>query len=191
LSNERLINRDTKNQFLKPRKVELDPFDVYGYGLKHWEYGNKKVIGYGGAFAGFRAYFILCPKYSIGSVVLTNTTNDIAQDIAEALIGMFIKVMKSKNVEKRYDIYEGLFTNRWRDIQIINIGDYLYYYNLDSSDPSKDLIKIEGNPNKGFIDMNCNGKESKGERIEYEFSTKGGIKKIKIGSSILYPKLFN
>lgn len=190
LKNEDILSRDVKTEFLKPRKVELRPYDVYSYGLKLWEYGNKKVMGYGGAFAGFRSYFVLCPKYSVGSIVLTNSLNDITKRMAEGMISMYVKMKEAGDVNNMYHRYEGLFKNRWMDIQIINLGDSLYYYDLDSVDPVSDLIKIEGDPIKGFRDMNANGCDSKGERIEYYFKSSGGVKKIRIGSSILYPKLW-
>jgi CubicO group peptidase (beta-lactamase class C family) len=187
LKNEEILSSKVKQVMLKPRKVEKHPDDTYALGVKTWKSGNNQLLGHGGSFAGFRSYYALCPKYSIGAVVLTNSMNDRAKSIVEALIDMTIKVKVKGAGSAKLQIFEGMFENRWSDIQIISMGDTLYYYDLDSNNPANDLIKLE-QKGRGFIDEHAPGGDYKGEGVEYVFNSRGSIRYLKWGSTILYPK---
>lgn len=187
LKNEDILGAKIKQTILKPRKVEKHPDDTYALGFKVWKNGNNQLIGHGGSFAGFRSYYAICPKYSLGAVVLTNSMNDRAKSMVEALIDMAIKIKIKGAGAKKYQIFEGMFSNRWSDIQILGMGEDIYYYDLSSNNPSNELIKLEKR-GKGFIDENASGGDYKGEVVEYVFNSRGTIRHLKWGSSILYPK---
>jgi|GEM_PF-2908611 len=187
LKNENLLEAKVKQTILKPRKVEKYPADTYALGFKVWKSGNNQLIGHGGSFAGFRSYYALCPKYSLGAVVLTNSMNDRAKSMVEALLDMAIKTKVKGSGDKKYQMFEGMFTNRWSDIQILGMGEDLYYYDLSAVNPANELIKLI-RKGKSFIDENASGGDYIGEGVEFLFNSRGSIRHLKWGSSILYPK---
>jgi CubicO group peptidase (beta-lactamase class C family) len=191
LKSEKLVPNKIKQLFLKPRKVEAHPEDVYALGLKVVKSGKNVLYEHGGSFAGYRSYYAFSPKHAVGAIVMTNSMNDAPMKLAEGLINMQIKIKNLQKIDDRFKHYEGIYANRWGDYHIISLGSRLYYYDLKSEDPAKEIIEIAGNVNVGFVDSNAPGNSYKGEKIAFDFTAKGGIKQVRFGSSILYPKFWN
>lgn len=191
LKNEKLLSKDIKSKFLKTLKpAEEYPDEEYSMGLKIWKYKKNIFYGYEGDFRGVKSCMILCPRHNLGSIVISNSTNNIAKSMSEVLIEMAIKISNITKFDESLTRFEGIFANNRADIQIISLNSALCYYNLESVDPI-DSLKSMKITNEGFFDEQGVGQDSKGERIEFDFAKKNCISSIKFGSEVFYPKVWD
>ena len=110
--------------------------------------------------------------------------------MAEVLIEIFIKILNLSEVDNSLDIFEGIFTNKRTDIQIIPLNKSLCYYYLKSINPVGEIIKLT-KEKTGFINDLGFLSDSKGEAVSFDFAKKNTIRSLKIGSEIFYPKYWN
>ena len=191
LKNEAILQSKVKSLFLKPiNVVENSSGEDYSMGLKIWKYKKNIFYGQESSFRGFSSCMIICPRHNIGSIVLTNSQNDMAKTMAEVLIEIYIKILNLSEVDNSLDIFEGIFTNKRTDIQIIPLNKSLCYYYLKSINPVGEIIKLT-KEKTGFINDLGSISDSKGEAVSFDFAKKNTIRSLKIGSEIFYPKYWN
>jgi CubicO group peptidase (beta-lactamase class C family) len=173
----KLLTDESKREMQRINWFRGENHEQYGLGYEIWRVGNRWIAGHGGSFQGYRSKVGLEGKGEIGVVVLTNAIDAPALSLTNGIfhtINYFRKEedkFKSRSESSKGSLgkYEGRFSGRWGDIEIVAAGDRLLGFWWDGDRPTEyvyELGRREGNEfriisgfDKGYI----------GETIKFEF----------------------
>ncbi|MEM1337354.1 MAG: serine hydrolase domain-containing protein [Bacteroidota bacterium] len=87
-------------EMLRQNGVVTDGSKVpYGLGVDITNYKNYMTLGHGGAWAGFRAHFLIVPELDMSVALLSNTNSFIALDECHKVLDLFLPVQSSESPE--------------------------------------------------------------------------------------------
>ena len=188
IGSKQLLSDESKRNMQKIHFSMVNEKDHYGIGYEIWKLERNQIIGHGGGYAGYRTRVGMNKDGEIGVVVLTNMMDGPAASI---LNGIFKSVIHLKNKEKKYfsskkstinlSKFEGRYSKRWGDSQIINVGDYLVSFWLDNTNPFEYIYKLKLKKNNEFKIISGNDMGSIGEKACFELDKKGNVKRMFIG----------
>lgn len=184
----KLLSDESKKEMQKvswKRPVKDD--NNYGLGF----IVGKETMGHSGGFQGYTTQISMDKKNEVGIVILSNAVNAPTRKFREGffrLVNYFKKngkyfQKKSKDLSK----YEGLFTFRWGEADIVNINNNLICYAPEYINPTEDICKFEQNSKDNFKVIEGDDYGRLGENLKYEFDGKGNIRKVTFGANPMYP----
>lgn len=99
----------------------------YGLGISITEKGGEQYFGHGGGFQGFATKVLVNQKSNMGVIVLTNSIDAWADEIALGIHDVFSR-MKEEETKKQIPSmrkFEGYYRNRWGDVVVVQAGNKL------------------------------------------------------------------
>jgi len=145
----------------------------YALGCGTAEIEGAAIRGHGGGFSGFISRIAFDAKNGISVVVLTNSIDGAAREIAD---GIFRTIYTAPALIKKYGKrnianatqYENVYRERWWDMVIANAGKCLFAFNPKTNSPLEDASTLVEKEKGVFVINNKNGQGSVGENVVFE-----------------------
>lgn len=158
----------------------------YGLGLMAWKVNGRYVYGHSGGFPGFISQVALDERNGICAVVLTNSQDGPAKALMGTVFNVvdyFAKERGRSQLVPSMELgrYEGHFTGRWGDLQVLNVGGHLLGFSLSEDKPMTTAFTLvpRGEHLFRMVDLNPYGYD--GERARFGFDKKGQLCTMTIG----------
>lgn len=100
LNNNKLVSRESKKEMQRVQWVTDDDEIKRGLGCGIWKVDNTKIVGHSGGFPGFITQIAWDNKSQLGVVVLTNSWDGMASEIADTVFHFI------SHVVEKYDDYQ-------------------------------------------------------------------------------------
>jgi D-alanyl-D-alanine carboxypeptidase len=188
----RLLTDYSKREMQRIQWVRAEGPPHYGLGCEIWPTGRRQLFGHGAGFNGYRGMMRLDSKHKLGVVLFCNAlgvpisqmTEDIYHTLYFFLAG---KHQPSKTVKagKNFSNYQGRFTGRWDEIELINLGSTLWAFSPAQSKPMKFAMRLKQVNSKTFTIMTGDSFDYIGENITFSFDKKGKANTIHFGPNRL------
>ncbi|MGH2405262.1 MAG: serine hydrolase domain-containing protein [bacterium] len=182
LGNPILLSDESKREMQRIHWLNKKTERHYGIGHDIWKADQNFIVGHGGAFPGFITRIGWDPERRIGVTVLTNALDDLAGTL---LTGIFSTIYyfaehsaKFRTSGKRRSglaRYEGRFSSRWSDADVVRVGNQLVAFVLMSDKPMTDgailerlgghVFRIGSGDEFGYL----------GERAAFQFDRRGRL----------------
>jgi CubicO group peptidase (beta-lactamase class C family) len=193
LGNPILLSDQSKREMQRVHWFNKKTDHHYGVGLDIWKVGQRLIVGHGGGFAGFITRIAWDPERKIGVTVLTNALDDLAGIL---LSGVFSTVQfflehgarftprgkRSPNLAR----YEGHFSSRWSDIEVVSLGGHLVAFAPRSDTPMADATVLERLEGHTFKIGAENEFGYLGERATFHFDRRGRLAGLAWGPNPLH-----
>ncbi len=145
LGNPDLISDDGKREMQRIHWLNKKADRHYGLGYDIWKVDQTVIVGHGGGFPGFMTRIGMDPESKIGVAVLTNALDDLAGILIAGIfstIAYFAKnasrFQPSRKRSRRLARYEGRFSSRWSDADVVRIGTRLVAFGPMSDKPMEE-----------------------------------------------------
>lgn len=185
-----ILTRESIKEMSRVQCWKSGNWEMYGLGFSIWDRnGEGALVGHGGGFAGYSSRVALDREKNIGVVVLTNTIFAHSHLIINACFDAFQFIEKNNVKSKDLNLskYEGVFSSRWMDMIVVQIGDDLYGIDPSQSDIFEDSMQFKKLGKDKFKMVNGNKYNQVQEDIEFEFDKSKKIKGVKFGAIYLLP----
>ena len=159
------------------QKVQFQGADRNTYGLGWWsgQVEGMKAIGHSGGYPGFSSRLELVPSKHLVIMVLTNTTYFSATLIERGILRILKYIASQYQAPKNnYSAYTGMYTNRWYEINVAQVGNRLITFEpfisgfLDRPSllrkTGPDVFKIEDGTGDDYIGELARFRKRKGSR---------------------------
>lgn len=93
----------------------------------------------------------------------------------------------SGEVVRSAEKYEGRFSGRWGEVDVIALDGRLYTYSPRNANPLEDFSPLEYKGNNEFKIMGGSDFDSIGETLKYQFDKKGKIKAVYWDYNLMKP----
>lgn len=173
-----LIGKESKKEIMKEYWATGEEGESYGLGLDIYKIERRKIVGHGGAFAGFVTQISFDIENDIGVITLTNTNDSSCGSINTGVFETIYKFVdeKSKYSEGKRIVnqekLEGAYRSRWGDTIVVGIDTSLIAFGPETNSPVKNgtLFKAK-QKNKFVMEMKSNF-DSPGEFATFIFEKK-------------------
>lgn len=182
LGNPILLSDESKREMQRIHWLNKKTEHHYGVGHDIWKADQSLIVGHGGGFPGFITRIGWDPERKIGVTVLTNALDDLAGTL---LNGIFSTIYyfaehnaKFRTSGKRGpDLarYEGRFSSRWSDAEVVSVGSQLVAFVLKSDKPMADGVILERVGGHVFRISSGDEFGYLGERAAFQFDRRGRL----------------
>jgi CubicO group peptidase (beta-lactamase class C family) len=147
-----------------------------GYGIAFVD--DRKIVGHGGGFQGFRTSIGMDPDRRIGVAVLTNAIDGPAGTL---MTGVFETIhdclaragRPSPGSAARLRRYEGRYAGRWGDVELVTVAGRLVGYDPSESRPLRGANALEARGPGRFQIVDGPGGGQVGETVTFEPNSRG------------------
>ena len=176
----RLLSDLSKREMQRPQWMRNED-DRYGLGFHIWIVDGRPIVGHGGGFQGFKTAIGMDVERRIGVAVLTNAIDAPAQPL---MIGVFQTIydylkpseVSPRSIRTRAGLrkYEGRYTGRWWELEIVAVGDRLLAYDASSDRPLREPNVLERRGRERFQIAAGPGVGYVGETVTFRSRAGGG-----------------
>ncbi|HET9000499.1 MAG TPA: serine hydrolase domain-containing protein [bacterium] len=182
----RLLSDLSKREMRRPQWQRAG--EGYGLGYHIWTVDCTPIVGHGGGFQGFKTAIGMDTERKIGVAVLTNAIDGPAQPL---MIGIFQTIYDCLGrVDSRASSsatsaallrYEGRYTNRWGELEIVRVGNRLVGFEPRSDRPLRDVDELERRGPGRFRIVAGAGIGSIGEAVTFQLDARGVPRRLRWG----------
>jgi len=175
----RLLSDLSKREMQRPYSSRNDD-GQYGLGYNIWSVDGRAVVGHGGGFQGFKTAIGMDTERRIGVTILTNAIDGPAQPL---LIGVFKTIQDclaratrpapSSGTLAALRRYEGRYTGRWWDLELVTVGGRLVGYDPSGDRPLQSANELEARGPGRFQIVSGPGAGHVGETVTFEHDARG------------------
>jgi hypothetical protein len=187
LGNPVLLSDDSKREMQRIHWLNTKTGHHYGLGLDIWKVSDHLVVGHGGGFPGFITRMGWDPDAKVGVTVLTNALDDLAGTLMNGIFGTIYHFAEpggraatagtGASTRRALNLarYEGRFSSRWSDVEVVRVGRQLVAFVPGSNSPMADSVVLEHL--HGHVFRIASGSEFGylGERVAFRFSPRGRL----------------
>jgi hypothetical protein len=154
----------------------------YGIGFDLWKVDGATIVGHGGGFPGFITRIAMDPDRKIGVAVLSNAIDPLSGILANGVLATIYAFLRpggparsSRRRPARLSRYEGRFSSRWSDTEIVDAGGRLVAFAPALDRPMDEAavlqhvrgheFKIAGGSEFGYL----------GEKAVFRFGRRGRL----------------
>ena len=187
IGSNKLLTDESKRDMQRIQWTRKDQKEHYGLGFEICDNEKIELVGHGGGFQGFITRIAMDKDNKIGVVVLTNAIDGPAINIANGIFEIFKffkdnKITYRKNSKnKGFNGYDGLFTNRFGEIRLVNINNNLLGFTPMSNSPMAVTYKLKPLRNDKFKITETDDFDYLGETVEFIKNKKGTVVGVKFG----------
>lgn len=176
LGNTTLLSDESKREMQRIHWLNRKADHHYGLGFDIWKVDERQIVGHGGGFPGFITRIGLDPERKIGVTVLTNALDDLAGVLLNGILSTIYYFVEhgagpraSKKRRPNLARYEGRFSSRWSDTDVVSVDGRLVAFVPRSDRPMADGAILE--PLGGHAFKIGSGSEFGylGERATFQF----------------------
>lgn len=188
IKNNKIISTQSLASMVKTRiKIEND--EQYGFGTQINILSGKNIVGHSGGASGFSTYVGYDQKDDIGVIILTNAHKFQATNIG---LGIFDMLNRLKGEFSKYDTiekfknnkkYEGIYSSRWGDSLIVQVGNSFFDLGPKGSFLLKFSDILEPIDSKTYKVVSKSGYGMNGETVRFGKDKKSKKYYIDFGSS--------
>ena len=181
LGNTALLSDESKREMQRVHWMNKKTDHHYGIGFDLWKVDDTLIVGHGGGFPGFITRIGMDPERKIGVAVLTNALDPIAGTLANgilATIGYFLKhdaQFSSKRRAANLARYQGRFSSRWSDTEVIRAGSQLVAFAPALDRPTDEAVVLKHRRGHEFKITSGSEFGYLGENVAFEFGRKGRL----------------
>jgi D-alanyl-D-alanine carboxypeptidase len=182
----RLLSDLSKREMGRPQWLRAG--EGYGLGYHIWTVDGTPIVGHGGGFQGFRTAIGMDTERKIGVAVLTNAIDGPAQPL---MIGIFQTIYdclgrvdahaSSSGTRAALLRYEGRYTNRWGEVEIVSVGNRLVGFDPRRDRPLHDADELERRGPGRFRIVAGPGVGSIGEAVTFQLDARGVPRRLRWG----------
>jgi len=175
----RLLSDLSKREMQRPQWLRNDD-GQYGLGYNIWPVDGRAVVGHGGGFQGFKTAIGMDIERRIGVAILTNAIDGPAQPL---LMGVFKTIQDclarasraapSPGTLAGLRRYEGRYTGRWWEFDLVAIGGRLIGYDPSGERPLQHANELEARGPGRFQIVSGPGGGHVGETVTFEHGAGG------------------
>lgn len=171
-------------QWVRPGK-ELH----YGLGYEIIQKRDATLFGHSGGFSGFNTCMLMDAKRKNGVTILTNAL--IGTTVYDLTLGLLhiLAVTRSWKplVNRSLKKYEGHFSERWSDTDIVAVEDHLKAFAPFSPKPLKEPFTLQPVGRHQFKIVSGSDSDYLGETVRFEFDRSGKVKQLFWGPNPMRP----
>jgi CubicO group peptidase (beta-lactamase class C family) len=194
LTNDLLLTKESKKEMQRIQWIEeTNPNLMRGLAYELVKSDNMMLRGHGGGFSGFSTKINFEREKEIGVAVLTNASGTNVNELALGIFHIIQYVLANydtlKSIEDKsanLDKLEGLYSNRWGDVQIVKINNSLSLVYPNNSKIFADVQKLKHQSGNTFIIETGDNFDYLGEKVIFNL-VNGEVKNVQIGASIAIP----
>ena len=186
----RLLSDLNKREMQRAQWVS-DGEPQYGLGYSLWPVAGAVIVGHGGGFQGFKTAIGMDPARKIGVVVLTNAIDGPAQ---EWMTGIFhtiddcaTRLGRDRPTRRAPYVrrYEGRFTGRWWDVQLVEVGGRLLGYDPRGDRPLREVHELEYRSPGNLRIVSGPGAGHVGEAVTFQPGPRGVPRALRWGPNLM------
>jgi len=186
--NGQLLSDLSKREMQRPQWL-YDDNGQYGLGCDIWPVNGRAIIGHGGGFQGFKTAIGMDTERRIGVTILTNAIDAPAQPL---MIGVFKAIddclaraarRAPSNGRAALRRYEGRYTGRWWDVDLVTVGGRLLGYDPRADRPLQYANELEARGSGRFQIVGGPGHGYVGEMVTFEMDSRGVPRSINWGGT--------
>lgn len=181
-----LISAVREREMRLPSWMSEDGSNGYGAGFQIWKVGDRTVVGHSGGFQGFASRVGFDAKSRVGVVILTNGEDAPARTLMEGVFHAFQYFekleMREKPVRTKKELrrYEGGFSNRWGDSEVVAVGRRLFALDVAQPKPMEGALELRRVSRDEFGIERGDNYDHIGERAVFSFD-RGRVSAMKVG----------
>lgn len=185
--NNKLVTDLSKREMQRVQWMRKDDQEHYGLGYEIWKMNGKQIIGHSGGFPGFLTQISMDKEDKIGVVVLTNTNGVPTYELTD---GMFHIIKYFKDNKEKFQTsnkkisskrYEGRFSSRWGDFEIVEVNGHLLGFWLDTDKPLEEPFRFEYLDGDSFRIIEANEFDYIGEKARFVFDGTEKLTRLYLG----------
>lgn len=188
IGSRRLLSDLSKREMQRIHWVDGGGSNQYGLGCQLWTIEGTPIVGHSGGFQGFNTAIGMDTEKKIGVAVLTNAIDGPAQRLMRETFRVIhdcAKLTGSPALPPRsrrsLHRYEGRFTGRWWDLEIVALGDRLVAYDPSNDRPLHEVYGLVHLGGTHFRIATGSGLGNLGEKVTFRFDSKGKLTALQWG----------
>lgn len=153
---------------------------TWGLGFEIWREDGKTFVGHGGSCPGYRTHLLLRPEDKIATIVMTNTFDANAADLAQQayeFLGPAVKEARADSTrsiaaaDPALDRYLGTYWSFGGEMEVIRWQGGLATMQVPSSKPIKSITRYRKVGEHTFREIRADG--ALGERLIFDLGPDG------------------
>jgi len=175
----RLLSDLSKREMRQPQ-WSRNGDDQYGLGYNIWRVDGREIVGHGGGFQGFKTAIGMDTERRIGVAVLTNAIDGPAVPL---MTGVFKAIhdclarngnpVRSSRGRARLRRFEGRYTGRWGDLELVTVGGQLLGYDPSADRPLQLASELDARGPGRFQIVRGPGGGHVGEMVTFDQTVRG------------------
>lgn len=181
LGNTALLSDESKREMQRVHWMNKRVDHHYGIGFDLWKVDGVLVVGHGGGFPGFITRIAMDPERKIGVAVLTNALDPLSGTLANGVLAIIYAFLRGGRVQlprrrtRNLARYQGQFTSRWSDTEIVSTGGRLIAFAPALDRPMDEAVVLQHIRGHEFKITSGSEFGYLGERVVFRFGRAGRL----------------
>ncbi len=182
LGNSTLLSDESKREMQRVHWMNKKIDHHYGVGFDLWKVDGALVVGHGGGFPGFITRIAMDPERKIGVAVLTNALDPLSGILANGVLSTIYYFLKhtvqfrpSRRRTSHTARYQGRFSSRWSDTDVIRAGGQLVAFAPALDRPTDEAVVLKHLRGHEFKITSGSEFGYLGEKVVFQFGRKGRL----------------
>lgn len=183
---EEVLAANTLLEMQRPHWVQPDWRSGWGLGFSVRHTEDRDLIGHGGSYPGYRTQTLLSPEEKVGVVVFTNGGDGNPGRFVEKAFEWVAPHLAEEEKEAvafspEWDIYLGLYRNRWGDTSVLRLEEELVLLSPLSENPDRSKGVLQPTDEPHVFRLESDGYGPHGELVRFALDDSGAVVRIFVG----------
>jgi len=184
---DKVLKKESKQEFFRIQWRGMQEKFNQALTLQNWKIENNEIYSHIGIFKGYKSAIALNQENKIGIVIIINVIDVSVIELIKTAFHTILSSIDYKNIKKKDNIklsnYEGIFSNDWGEVEVVEFDNHLIIYNADAKKPLLNCDKLDYLGNNNFLITEGNNLGKFGEIVRFDVNKSKKTKCIYIGSS--------